>query len=465
MCVISQCCAPVGDKRCSKQTLNENCDHCELHQPEHLRLYLKYKEICAVANSKKIHVKIKDRNQHIKHLMHCLRWLENAYDAREEHKLYAYVAETQDYGHKEQFKIIQDKIDYCRERVSQLYKELEEISQTEEIKESKTELPQLEDQLENETCVEMGTASTKSSILDKIQAFKTKQTKDEIEFDKILKRNTRENEKISQEKTKAATLCQNLIRELLGKHTIWNEISQSRKCDQMFLELSIFSTLVELHNLRYYNDDYEPLSCPNCNCGNFKEYEYKLGCPCFLRKDYDSVSILAYNHLNYIKGISRDILYFSELIDPIIEDLIKCYKKHNVNLIKKMMMLLWDPNQERLVLSYDGVTWKSKPSEMMKRARTRKQIPINYDTNEDEDISFGNILRQLCDYIDQNDKLPSLKSKQPHIRMLHDWLKEQQNNWTNDYGTMLISENKMFFEKFISKYGSYFVTQKTICEK
>jgi hypothetical protein len=469
MCIIKQCCAPVGDQQCTKQTLNNNCDHCEIHHDEALKLYLKYKEICAVANSKKIYVKIKDRDQHIKHLMHCLRWLENAYDAREEHQLYAYVPEKLDGGHKEQFNIIQDKIDYCRDKVTQLYKELQDMEhskQEEEMEESETELP-CEELVETSQIAEK--TSVKSSILDKLEGFKSKQMKDKMEFDKILKRNTRQNKKIKQEKTKAATLCKNLIIGLLEKYPIWDEISESQKCDEMFLALSVFSTLVELHNLHYYADDYEPLSCPNCNCGNFKEYEYKLGCPCFLRKDNNTVSVLAYNDLPDLKLISNDILYYSDLIDPIIEDLLQCYKKHGTRLIKKMMMLLWDPDEERLVLSYDGVTWKSKPSEMMKRARTRKSIQMlqNNDTmtKDDDELTFGDILKQLCNYIDRNDKLPSSNSKQSHTLMLYDWLREQQNNWTNEYGTMLVPENKMFFEKFISKYHRYFLTQKTICEK
>jgi hypothetical protein len=457
MCIIKQCCAPIGDKRCSNPTLNANCDHCEIHQEEHLRLYLKYKEICAVANSKKIYVKIKDRHQHIKHLMHCLRWLENAYDAREEHQLRAYVAETVDYGHKEQFNIIQDKIDFCREKVAQLYKELEEIEtykeEEEEIEESESELPL--EEISEITIVEKS-EDTKSSILDKIEIFKNKQTKDKLEFDKILKKNTKENEKIKREKTKAATLCKNLINELLDSHRLWTEYSNKSE-HQMFLELAVFTTLIELHNLRYYSDDYEPEECPNCDCGNFKESEYKLGCPCFLKKGNDTISVLAYNDLEHIKVISQEIIYYSELIDPIVEDLIGCYKKHGTRLIKKMMMFLWDPDQERLVLSYDGVTWKSKPSEQFKLMRKKKTLRSHdvISDRDDDEMTFKDFLRDLCNFIDRNDKLPSSNSKQIHTRMLYDWLREQQQNYRNEYGTMLIPENRACFEKFLTRYDYY----------
>jgi hypothetical protein len=439
MCIEKVCCAPENGERCSNFTLNANCDHCKKHHEKALELYLKYKEICIVANNKNINVVIKDKNKHIRYLYNCHLWLERAYDARLEHRFFAYVPECYDYGHDKQFIILQQKLNICRTKCAALFELLQ--VKDEMVVEKEEQEPEVEEEFLN---VDL--------MVEKISQFKEKQKKDDIEFDKTLQANIRQNNKLAQDKLKVVTLCNDLIKKKLQV--------QDRT---YFNQIAIFRIIVEMKSIGYFDMEYKPEACRSCSCGEYMPMQFKLGCSCYLKKDGDSISFLSRTNIEtyYFKSICQVILKKSNKvkINSLIRDYMACYNIHGTNMIKKLMTLLWDSAEKRLVLSCENIKLNEKLSESMARLRQRKAVyPVWNRKRKIVPINerWADTLDEVTTFIDRNGKLPPLTSKRPEIRNLCEWLDTQLDHYTDKTGLMQEERICSAFEKFIYKYYDYF---------
>ena len=463
MCHNIICCAPTENGRCTQQTLNENCDHCSAHHDIALKLYLEYKEICAIANSKNIDIKISDPQKQIKYLFNCHTWFVRAYNARLKHRFYAYVPETYDNGHNKQFQIIQDKINICQNKISELNTlqispetnnkedfEEEENNNKEDFEEENNNKEDFEEEFNDEKEIDT------KLMITRINNFKKKQIENDRAFDKILRKNIAENDRILKERIKIG----NLILRLIESHT-------DNKYNIFFVQISIFRIFVEMYNLDYFEPEYYPKACENCNCGGYKPDYFSLGCPCYLRTDITSL-----NFLLEIQATNKQlkIIYHAMLTNmpwfiPIIEDFILLYKKHNTGLIKNGMAFMWDSEEDRPILHYNTISSVNRRSQEMKQFRHNKTKILQkhlknkiekqrYVPTEQE--KWKQTLHELCNYIDRNDKLPSSKSKQPKIQSLNTWLTKQIQNYTENRD--LTSEHQLgfSFHKFLHKYNKFF---------
>src|SRR5437868_14767322 len=120
MCIYKQCCATTASGRCINCTVSMQSDHCYIHRNRSNKLYLQYKQICETAYNLNIDRSISNVKERIKYLTECHQIFVRAYNARLKHRHYAYVPECYDSGHNHQFKIIQDKINKCREKLLQI---------------------------------------------------------------------------------------------------------------------------------------------------------------------------------------------------------------------------------------------------------------------------------------------------------------------------------------------------------
>lgn len=441
MCIDKICSAPTNDGRCKNLTVNEKCDHCSVHHEEALRLYLEYKGICDVANAKNLETRFKTPQEQIKYLFSCHTWFVKAYNARLKHRLYAYVPEEYDNGHNIQFQIIQDKIDLCHSKIAECHDKIRKENELEWLK---------EDSEEDETPEESSHKETEDIIV-KVKQFKKKQQDDDTHFDKIRRKNIKEQAQLLKEKTKAVNLCMNLIKSKLGFTN-----------NSYFVEIAIFRTVVQMHNMDYFHPFYQPKPCSNCSCGGYEPIQFKLGCPCFLDKDTDSVSFLCRCEVatEHLKGICYDILRNPQKIHDMIGDFMECYKANDTGLLKRLMMFCWESDKDRLVLSYDGMPQRKKESEYMRQFRHKHRTMIKEYVQEkpkSPDKQWGDTLDDVCTFIDRNGKLPPDNSKKGRTQMFNKWLNEQMKDYEHRSGLMVKHEIHSSFEKFFIKYHQYFI--------
>lgn len=429
MCIEKICTASTLNGRCTNFTLDKKCDHCIVHNETAVKLYLEYKEICKIADSKNINAKIKDPLKYMKYLHNCHIWLVKAYNARLRHRIYAYVPETVDYGHLEQYRILKQKIDLCQAKILEVNKLINKKVPNNIIEEDSEE--DLESSVED---------SPENPIIYEVREFQKKQKSDDAEFDKILQKNIKENEQIAKEKNKAVTLCMNLIKARIDP-----------KYNNYFVQIGIFRTLVQMQNMDYFHPLYMPQPCENCSCGGYKPIQFKLGCPCFLEEAGDSVSFLnrCTIAIDHLKMMCEIILYFPKKVYPMIKEFTECYKIHDNNLIKKLMMFVWEEDKNRLVLSYDGFVAGKKPSERISRMRQK----LNSKSKITEiKLTWGDTLDILSHFIERNGKLPPANSKNSTTQMLNKWLTQQRK----DYESNCMTEHESSFEKFLCKHSEYF---------
>jgi hypothetical protein len=456
MCREKRCSAPDGfGGRCKNVTEDPNCDQCKLHHQVAKDLCIKYKEICQVANAKNVDVKIKDPEEHVKYLLNVHKWCERAYDARWEHQLYAYA--ELDSGHYIQFTMIQDKMDACYQKITELHnrKRVEVLAET--------PLGLSEDLLDDADPPPTTQASVSQKALEKMEKFKQRQKADEIKLDNVLRRNRAENERLEQRQNKLGVKCLERLRALIPR----------QYHDNLFFEASALSVVGELHNQGYYHPDYLPNPCPNCDCGGFKESVFKLGCVCFTRTDITSLTFVAGFGIKFLTAITEDLVKSSEKIVPALEDLARAYEKHGKIMVRKLMMLVWEPSQDRLVLSYETANRPLKHSEVLRNQRQRQVVKMQSGSNSQNDLRVRNGMTKLDEpkpfldtvynlskYIDTNGKLPSANAKRPEVVSLDEWIHEQFENFGPDEsdskGELVIPENYAAFLKLVRKYYRYF---------
>ena len=131
-------------------------------------------------------------------------------------------------------------------------------------------------------------------------------------------------------------------------------------------------------------------------------------------------------------------------------------------------------------------TKKGKGKEIQKTSETKCKVycPTNLEWNLDQvsefhdnlansvlncnlmnDISrekqWINTLNAVQKYIDENDKRPSRRDKDTHVKYLSQWLSAQLLHYKKKKGTVWNNpECKKLFEAFLKEYGKYFVTEE-----
>lgn len=205
---MNQCCAIDNKKRCTNNTLGES-KHCKNHHDLAIKLYLKYKKICEMAYNLDLTKPFDNVLDEIKHLNKCYHMFNGAYNARFEHRQYAFVDECSDDGHELQFVILQDKIKSCEDMLYEIYTK----------QPSNNDIDTNSDEYEDNTSEELKQVTEEVLIKQSIKNVK-KQKKVRDNLDKELNEMIKENEKIYQRwdhKMKIHGHFLNSISKLSGK--------------------------------------------------------------------------------------------------------------------------------------------------------------------------------------------------------------------------------------------------------
>ena len=125
----SQCSAPI--KVIIDNSYTERCKnkiykgyHCKDHYDKAVELYKNYKKICDIAYKlypENVKTNSESIREDIQYLFKCHSWYVKAYNARMEHKNYAFTPEQSNIGHEYQFEWIDNKLNICDTKLKNLY--------------------------------------------------------------------------------------------------------------------------------------------------------------------------------------------------------------------------------------------------------------------------------------------------------------------------------------------------------
>lgn len=353
----SQCCAPI--KVITDNSYTERCKnkiykgyHCKDHYDKAVQLYKNYKDICNKAYKlypENVQTNTENIREDIQYLFKCHSWYVKAYNARMEHKNYAFTPENSNQGHEYQFEWIENKLNICDTKLKNLYNRImieEKENKNKEIKSSKEK----KKVLENEEI---------KNMINQVNDFKKKKKKEEKEVKKLIELYIKENDNKYENDMK---LAQQLTLDFLSS---MDDIelpgygNEEKKIDMnnlynFHIQAAIFEIARKLDQHKYFHDTYIPEKS-NCKCCRFLPIEIKLFCNCIVK--YKNITEHFYKFIELAK---EDAIPLMNMICTIVErntkkitllmnDFIKLYKVYGIELLWMKVSFIYDG--ERLVLT------------------------------------------------------------------------------------------------------------------
>ena len=376
------------NKRCNKTVVN--CSyHCKEHYEIAKNLYIKYKKICNEAYKLNLDRNIKDTSQQWNYLMKCYSTFKKAYDARSDHRKYAFVKECHDYGHNLQFKILRKKMELCERKLYEInsktgnsIKPVYNFNNMIVYKNIYAEEKKEEDVVECNKKQQTRKSNNNNNINKNKIASKRKREhrqRKEKQSDEIIEKYIREKEEAIRIKNMIIDLIINLldpiIFSLFGTNT------------HTAPYLMFYQLTHRLWELDYYKN-FVPDRCndPNCNC--YAVYDLHLICKCAVYY-YEPEGF--FNSVNYesLKKFYKITLYNKEKIVDILRDIVLTYKLFRNGMIKKKFSLQWSNRLNRLKIK--EVMKEEKQSKFLASMRLKKQLFMKkyeaelQDTDSDSD--------------------------------------------------------------------------------
>jgi hypothetical protein len=359
--------------------------HCEIHRAKARSLYLKYNDlsdrvdqmdfddICQKISSKG---SIKDQ---IKYLMNYYILLDKTYKARMKHRQYAIVPEFYDKGHDFQFTRLNELMACCEDKLSELYKLEEsesnikistETSTKTNVKANAKANTKTNAKTDAKTDTKMSTNMSLVKYTDKAKynqsSMSLARSKRDEEINQWIEHYIADNQRLLQDKQK---LMDFLLKNVIGLFDAY----QGHDIE-LFWQCVIISSLTnQLCKIGYFDPDFEPMVCPECNCGEYIPYDFRIGCNCM--KSCESV----YEFLNrspkeILEKFFRILLLNKNKILAIIPDLIYLYKIYGTNIFFMNLLLTWDPARKRLRPEPDDSPPEVKNSQLYALHRLKKKF-------------------------------------------------------------------------------------------
>ena len=362
----NQCCSYGPDNTRCLNIIIKASNHCALHYRKAIKLYKNYKKICNIAYNLDINKEIPNLENKRKYLINCYVWLNKAFDARLKHRMYAFVPECYDEGHDLQFTIIKKKIKTCESQLSNLYQNYTKEYEALQIETTKNIKPKYLSKKESKDSKSNQNRQKIKNIPTKLKKYSNNRKESEREINQFIKIYLKENKAILKRRSKIDVLIISFIKDLFEPNL------------KMDIENAYFLCIVthhltfELYGYDYFDEDYEPEKCKNCDCGEYVVYNIKLACGCVFKND----SIKSYFNLMSeptLRKFYEILLRNKEKIKPIIEDAIYYYKWFDSKILLLDMELKWDEDQNRLVLSQNSDPKMEKQSKFLSSFRLKKE--------------------------------------------------------------------------------------------
>jgi hypothetical protein len=381
MCDVRQCCAPTqinSNIRCINQTTNTSEHHCAEHYTYAIELYKKYKHICNVAYKLYPTKEIKNIDKRIEYLNYCHDWFVTAYNARLEHRNYAFVPECFDSGHNFQFEIIQDKINICNTLLYDIYNNMKQDNSKDNNLES-----------DNKTI---------DIIIEKVKKFKKKQKQDDRETQQLIDSYMKENEELFKQKAKIVNLCYNAMTKILSvKYNLSQNVSENIP---FAVYIGLYHLTRQVYHMGYLEGTYKPIKCTICDCGGYIGECARLGCNC-VNGFSDIKKYLNTTAMYNIKKTYELLITYSSKLDHLIDDIILYYNIYDDTILDMKFELVWEESINRLKLMEDNTKIESKRESLaIDRLKKKKRMEKYedevryyrsiYDSDEEDNDSEEN---------------------------------------------------------------------------
>jgi hypothetical protein len=358
--MVEQCCALSNNRRCENYVI-EHTNHCQIHYGPAIKLYKTYKKICDVAYKLDLNKQFKTMPENINYLMDCYRWFNKAFNARMEHRKFAFVPECYDAGHDYQFVFIKNKILECEKLLCELNLAYERKKVTEQnyygLLENQDGVLVVYEPIKIET----------KDISEVIIKHNRERKKIEEDVEEIMEKYRKENEEILRKRDVLQNLIVRYLDQFLEKH------NQNR----YIMYVAMYSIIAEISNVGYFVEKYEPEKCCH-KCGNYVSIPFVLSCRCLY--NYSSFK----RYLNKIDDKSLKILYKLLLrertkYEPIFFDFLKLYYLFEDETLFMNLEVMWNEKLNRLVMQQRTLQKEEKHSKILARMRLKKKILEKYE--------------------------------------------------------------------------------------
>lgn len=364
-CNRNQCLAVHNNARCQNVVV-PGSSHCELHREKARKLYLKYKNLSDRVDqlsfddvcdqiSRKTNIKAK-----IKHLMDYYILLDNTYNGRMKHRMYAIVPEFYDAGHDYQFTRLSDMMTLCENKLSELHNQISPA-----VTDNLPVVPQGGSDKPRTDTKNKYKESSSGCREAKSYMSRAKSMRNE-EINSWIEHYIADNQRLLHNKRRLMDfLVKNIVDmfDFYGGHGI-----------DLFWQCVIISSLSNrLCQVRYFEDDFQPDICSDCNCGEYIPYDFRIGCSCM--NACDSIyEFFNRSHTDSLERFFRILLFNKNKILPIIPDIIYLYKMYETNIFFMNLLLAWDPSKNRLKLEPDDSPPEIKTSKIYALNRLKKKF-------------------------------------------------------------------------------------------
>ena len=338
----NQCCAYLGNKRCSNQAVG-NSNHCDLHRTKATKLYLKYKSLCEKVEN--IDLDTNDMN----YVMDCYNSLNKAYKARQKHRQYAFVPECYDSGHLYQLEKLNKQMEAC-EKILMSYKEVKNVEDVDDVDDVVKEKQ-----------------TFKLEIKHQVKDFKRYRREQAAETNQLINHYINENAVILQNRGRLISLIINYVDQL------YEEIDVEDEMDYFVKHVTTYTLVNYICRSGYFHPQFKPERCSDITCGCYIPYDAALACSCILHHH----SVDTYFNMNNEKSLKKYyeilLLYHSKII-PILNDVMDLYGEHEDRLMFLKVHLVWHHDLKRLVLEPNFDEELPKMSKLFAQSRLKNKF-------------------------------------------------------------------------------------------
>jgi hypothetical protein len=352
--MVEQCCAFNGNNRCENNTI-DHTNHCEIHYISAIKLYKKYKKICEVAYSLDLHKSFTTITENIKYLMDCYKWFNMAFNARMEHRKYAFVPECYDEGHDYQFVFIKNKILECEKLLCEM-----NIANERQKMMNNNYYSLLENQESRELVVYEPKQNVDVSNI--IMKNNDERRKVEEDVEEIMERYRKENE----ENLRKRYVLQNLIIKYLDMFL--NKYGQN----VYIMYIAIYSIIKEINKVGYFNDNYKPVICCD-SCNIYVPISFVLSCRC-LYNYHNFKHYLSKADNNSLKILYELLIKKRDKYESLFCDFLKLYYIFEDKTLFMDLEVVWDDKFNRLIMQQRTSEKEEKHSKVLARMRLKKKI-------------------------------------------------------------------------------------------
>ena len=325
--LLTQCVGVNDDEsRCKNIAIGDSM-HCRDHNPQAVRLYVKYKRLSKQTDLLDIDKEFSSVKERIQYLIYCYSSYDRAFKARLKHRKYAISHECYDWGHNKKLEQLRDVLNRIESILLKLNEENSINIEDLESPDSESNSRDSEDIFDN-------------NLVNTLKRNEIKRRKDLDNINEYLNKCIREN--------KEALVCKKALISAMVKniHAIFDIEPPPRDSPTEFVFASILLSLLGyLIPMKYFKDHFKPKRC-KCTLKNCKAYVvYKISLFEYLGCVPATLEMFTNFKEEVLKEMYHHVLLQTLKIKNLIDDLMSLTHKFENKVFQLQLCLFWDSKQ------------------------------------------------------------------------------------------------------------------------